>query len=143
MTNAPEIHDTRDVPRHVPPRRSYSEPFWEGTRERRLLLQYDPAVGRYQYYPRPCSIFTGRRGLEWREVSGHGEVYSFTIARRTRPPFQGHEPFIIAVVHLPEDVQIMGDMVNCPLERLRVGLRVKPYWHPLGDGTHLLMFEPE
>jgi hypothetical protein len=22
-------------------------------------------------------------------------------------------------------------------------MRVKPYWHPLDDGTHLLMFQPD
>jgi len=22
-------------------------------------------------------------------------------------------------------------------------MKVKPYWHPLGDGTHLMMFQPE
>jgi uncharacterized OB-fold protein len=136
------IHETLDVIRDVPPMRPFSQPFWEGTREKKLLLQYDPDSDRFQFYPRPASIVTGKRNLVWREVSGEGTVFSFTIARRARPPFKGHEPFFIAVVELPERVQIMGNLVNCPDGRMKIGLRVKPYWQPLADGFHLLMFQP-
>jgi uncharacterized OB-fold protein len=136
------IHETLDVIRDAPPSRSFSRPFWEGTREKKLLLQCDPDSDRFQFYPRPASIVTGRRNLVWREVSGDGEIFSFTIARRARPPFQGHEPFFIAVVELREGVQIMADMVHCPAGRMTIGLKVKPFWHPLPGGLHLLMFQP-
>jgi hypothetical protein len=26
---------------------------------------------------------------------------------------------------------------------MKVGMRVKPYWHPLGNGEHLLMWQPD
>ena len=137
------INDTLDVAREAPKWRSFSKPFWDATRERKLLLQYDPTVGKFQFYPRATSIYTGRRNLEWREASGKGAVHSFTIARRARPPFQGKEPFFIAVVTLDEGVNVMGDMVDCALEDMKIGLRVKPYWAPLPDGTHMLMFTPD
>jgi len=47
------------------------------------------------------------------------------------------------VVKLPENVNVMGNMVNCSIEQMKIGLKVKPYWAPLSNGTHLLMFEPE
>ena len=137
------INDTLDVVREAPKWRSFSKPFWDATREKKLLLQYDPVVGKHQFYPRATSIYTGRRNLAWRESPGKGAVYSFTIARRARPPFQGKEPFFIVVVTLDEGVNVMGDMVDCSMEELKIGLRVKPYWAPLPDGTHLLMFTPD
>lgn len=137
------INDTLDVSRDAPKPRSFSKPFWDATREQKLLLQYDPAVSKFQFYPRATSIYSGRRNLEWRESAGKGAVYSFTIARRARPPFQGKEPFFIAVVTLDEDVNVMGNMVDCGVDEMRIGLRVKPYWAPLPDGTHLLMFTPD
>jgi len=138
------INDTLHITREPPKWRTHSKPFWDATREKKLILQYDKEVGKYQFFPRPTSIFTGkRRNLEWREVSGKGEVYSYTIVHRARPPFQGHEPFFIAVVKLKEDVQVMGNMVNCTLEQMKIGLPVKPYWAPLSNGTNLLMFEPD
>jgi len=139
-----ELNDTLSVERALPPMRSFSAPFWEATREKRLMLQYDRAVDAYQFYPRPASIYTGRRrDLEWREVSGKGEVFSYTIARRARPPFRDHEPFFIAMVTLDEGVNLMSNVIRCPLEEMRVGLRVRPWWLALSDGRHLPLFEPD
>jgi uncharacterized OB-fold protein len=62
---------------------------------------------------------------------------------RASPPFQGHEPFLIGLVTLDEGVNVMANIVHCGLEKIRIGLRVKPFWLPLANGTHLLMFEPD
>jgi len=137
------INDTLDVRREPPRWRSFSKTFWDATREKRLLLQYDPKTDRYQHFPRACGIATGSPALEWREVSGKGEIFSYTIARRARPPFAGHEPFFIVLVTLDQGVNVMANMVNCSLEEMKIGLRVKPYWAPLSNGTHLLMFQPD
>ena len=40
-------------------------------------------------------------------------------------------------------VNFIADIVNCTTEELKVGMKVKPYWHPLEDGTHLLLFQPD
>ncbi len=139
-----QVNDTLSVERNPPPLRSFSKPFWDATREKRLLIQYDSEVGAYQFYPRPTSIYTGRRrALEWREVSGKGAVFSYTIARRARPPFRGHEPFLMVLVTLDEGVNVMGNVVDCTLDEMKIGLRMKPYWAPLSDGRNLLMFEPD
>ena len=141
---AETVNDTLGVKRGPSQPRHYSRPFWEATKQKKLLVQYDRKAGRYQFYPRATSIHTGRtRDLEWREVSGRGEVFSYTVARRARPPFEGHEPFLLVVVTLEEGVNVMADMVHCGLDEIRIGLRVKPFWAPLPDGTNLLMFEPD
>ena len=137
------MNDTLGVARPAPRHFSFSEPYWEATRQRKLLLQYCRTSGRYQFYPKPVSVFTGRRDLEWREVSGRGQIFSWTIARIGRPPFAEHAPYVIATVQLDEGVNIIANIVDCPLERLAIGLRVRPYWTPLPDGTHLLLFTPD
>ena len=136
------LNDTLSVPREPSQPRTFSRAYWDATREKRLLVQFDKRSGKHQFFPRAASIYTGRRDLEWREVSGRGEVFSYTVACRARPPFQGHEPFLIALVTLDEGVNVMANIVNCSREQIRIGLRVKPFWTPLPNGTHLLMFEP-
>lgn len=139
-----ELNDISNVARPLPPVRSISKPFWDATREKKILIQYDSEVGAYQFYPRPTSIYTGRRAhLEWREVSGKGRIFSFTIARRAREPFRGHEPYFMALVTLDEGVNVMGNILRCSVEEMAVDLRVKPAWVPLPDGRNLLMFEPD
>jgi len=121
---------------------SFSEPFWEATKEKKLVLQYCPETDQYQFFPRPMSLYTGKRNVEWREVSGEGELYSHTIARRSRPPYQGHEPFAVGLVTLDAGVNVIGNLINLEEEDIKVGMRLKPYWYPLPEGHHLLMFEP-
>jgi uncharacterized OB-fold protein len=139
-----DLNDLTGVERPLPLERSFSRPFWDATRERRLLLQYDNVAGAYQFYPRPTSIYTGKASnLEWREVSGRGKIFTYTIARRARPPFRDHEPFWLALVTLDEGVNIMANIVGCAQERMAIGLRVRPHWAPLADGRNLLLFAPE
>jgi uncharacterized protein len=137
------LNDTLTIPREPPRPRSFSKAYWDATREKRLILQYDKRSGKYQFFPRATSIYDGRRDLDWREVSGKGEVFSYTIAHRARPPFQGHEPFAIGLVTLDEGVNVMANIVHCDGDRLKIGLRVKSFWVPLANGTHLLMFQPD
>ena len=137
------LNDTLNVERKAPRHYTFTEPFWEGTREKKLLLQYCPRTKQYQFHPRPVSIFTGHRNLEWREVSGKGKIFTFTIACIGRPPFAEHVPYAIATVELDEGVTVIGDLVGCSPEDIKIGMRVCPYWVPLPDGTHLLLFTPD
>jgi len=137
------LNDTLGIIRDPPKPRSFSKAYWDATREKRLILQYDTRNGKYQFFPRATSIYDGHRNLVWREVSGKGEIFSYSIVYRARPPFQGHEPFVIGLVTLDEQVSVMANIVRCEHDRLHIGLRVKPFWAPLSNGTHLLMFEPD
>ena len=140
---AETVNDTLDVVREAPTPRSFSRPFWEGTRQKKLLLQFDRRSGKYQFFPRPNSLFNGHRDLEWREVSGAGEIFTYTIARRGPPPnFRGKEPYLIATVTLDVGVNVIANVVHCGLDEIKIGMKVKPFWAPLPNGMHLLMFEP-
>ena len=97
---ANELNDTLSVKRNIK-HFDFSEPYWEGTKQKKLMIQYCKATGKYQHFPRPVSIFTGRRrDIEWREVSGKGVVYSYTFTRRGPPAFRGTEPYVVASVTL-------------------------------------------
>ena len=137
------LNNTLSVPREAPRPRPVAQPFWDATREKKLLLQFDPSNNRYQFVPRVAGIATGNRKLEWRESSGKGKVFTYTVARRAREPFRGHEPFLIAMVTLDEGVNIMANVVNCTADEIKIGMAMKPHWAPLPDGTHLFMVEPD
>jgi len=122
----------------------FSMPFWEATRQKKLVIQYCKVTGKYQHFPRPVSIFTGRRrDIEWREVSGKATVFSYTIAHRGPPAFHGVEPYAVVNATLDVGVNLIADIVRCTAEDLKIGMKVKPYWHPLETGEHLLMWQPD
>jgi uncharacterized OB-fold protein len=132
-----------DLTREPPPARSFSRPYWEGTRQKKLLVQFDRKSGKYQHYPRASSLFNGHRDLEWREVSGKGEVFTYTVARRGPPAFRGKEPYLIATVTLDIGVNVIANVVHCGIDEIKIGMKVKPHWLPLSNGAHLLAFEPD
>jgi uncharacterized OB-fold protein len=119
----------------------FSRPFWEATRERRLLLQYCTVAQKFQHYPRPVSIYTGRKTIEWRAVAGAGQVYAFTVTHRAPPAFRGREPYIVATIELDEKVRLMSNVVECGPDDVRVGSRVRLAWAPVGGGFNFPVFE--
>jgi len=107
--------------------------FWAATRERRLLVQFCTQTGRWQAYPRPGSVYTGRRRLAWREVSGDGVLASWTVDRMNTPA-AADAPRMHAWIDLVEGARILSWLVDCDPARLRVGLAVRVAWIPLPDG---------
>lgn len=120
-----------------------SRPFWDGIAERKLVLQYCRDAQRFQHYPRPVSVFTGRRNnLEWREVSGLGTIYAVTIMRVPGLGYAGKPPYTVATVTLDEGVRMLAQIVNSAPEAAAVGMRVRVAWMPLGEGVYPA-FEPQ
>lgn len=137
-----DLNSTLDVPRGDIRPRSFSHAFWEATREKKFLLQFDPRSGKHQFFPRAASIFDGGT-LEWREVSGRGMLFSYTFVHRAPPPFRGHEPFVIGVVTLEEGVNVMANIAHVQRDDLVIGMPMRLLWAPLPNGTHQFLFEPD
>jgi len=130
-------------PRPVPTPSSFTKPFWEATKRGKLLLQHCPRCRTWQYYPRPVCMKCMSRELEWREASGKGTIYSFTITRLPPEGFEDQAPYAIAAVELPEGTRVMAHILNCPAEELRIGMKVRAAFEKLSDEVTLLQFEPD
>ena len=122
---------------------NFSRPFWEAARRQKLIIQFCPNSGKYQHYPRPVSIYTGKRNIEWREVAGKGFVYALTTTRRGPPAFRGQEPYIVTTVELDERVRLLTQIINCDADKARVGMRVRLRWRVLSDEFSFPVFEPD
>ena len=122
---------------------NFSAPFWEAARQQKLVIKYCPDSGKYQHYPRPVSIYTGKRNIEWREVAGKGFVYALTITRRGPPAFRGQEPYIVATIELDERVRLLTQIINCDVDKAKVGMRVRLRWRVLNDEFSFPVFEPD
>ncbi|MDB5822430.1 MAG: DNA-binding protein, partial [Herminiimonas sp.] len=110
-----------------------TKPFWDGVKQGKLVIQYCTEAKKFQYYPRPVSIYTGRRTLEWREVSGKGSIYAFTVVRIPGPGLEGRLPLCVATIELDEGVRMIVNILDCAPEDLAIGKRVKLAWDRLTD----------
>ena len=70
--------------RFEPPVGAESGPFWEATREGRLLVQWCTACDRGVFYPRVFCPYCGAPGssLEWREAAGRATVHAAVVEHR-------------------------------------------------------------
>ena len=135
--------DTQVRPRPLPQPWKLTEPFWEAARNGKLIIQYDPVVKKYQFYPRSVSIFTGRSNLEWREVPGKGTLYSFTDIHVAPPGFEDLAPYMIGVIELDEGVRMMTPLQGITMDDAVLGMRMRVCWQKLSDEITYPAFEPD
>jgi uncharacterized OB-fold protein len=93
--------------------------FWAAAREGKLLVRYCKSCGKSHWYPRSlCPFCMG--DTAWKESSGKGTIYTFSITRRAGP-----NPYCIAYVQLEEGVTMMTNIVDCDLDEVRIGQKVQ------------------
>jgi uncharacterized OB-fold protein len=139
--------DAAPVTRLEPPVGAESGPYWEATREGRLLVQWCTDCDRGVFYPRAFCPHCGGRGdaLSWREASGRATIYAAVVEHRPEAAgaaFSGGQPYCVALVDLDEGVRMLTNIVGCPPEDVRIGMPVVLTWEPLSDGRRLALFEP-
>jgi uncharacterized OB-fold protein len=129
--------------RMEPPVGEASAPFWEATKERRLLVQWCLDCDRSVFYPREICPGCLGSDLEWREATGAATLYSFTVNHLSPSPTGTEGPFAIGLVELAEGPRMMTNVVGVPLDELSVGMALQVTWEELSDGRHYPMFEPK
>ena len=113
-----------------------SKPFWQAAYEGRLLIKRCRACGAAHYFPRPICPFCMSAETEWIASSGRGVIYSYSVARRERPPYA------IAYVTLEEGVTLMTNIVDCDLDKVAIGAAVRVVFKPSDGGPPVPMFTP-
>ncbi|MGH7858649.1 MAG: Zn-ribbon domain-containing OB-fold protein [Candidatus Binatia bacterium] len=118
-------------------------PFYEAAREGRLAVQRCPDCGTLRFPPRPiCSRCLGRAS-EWTTVSGRGEIFSFNVMHQVyHPGFAREVPYPVVLVELEEGCRVLSNVVDCPRERLRIGLAVEVVFEKVNEEVTLPKFRP-
>jgi uncharacterized OB-fold protein len=124
----------------VPAPDEITAPWWEATREHRLLVQGCTACGSTQHPPRAVCIGCGATdSLTWRPATGRGSVDTFTIVHRApRPDLD--VPYVIARVRLDEGVVLLTRLVGRDPDDWTIDDRVAVDWLDLPDGRALPVF---
>jgi uncharacterized OB-fold protein/acyl dehydratase len=101
-----------------------TEFFWDGTAIGELRIQRCGSCGALRHPPGPMCPRCGAARPEYDVAAGTGEVYSYVVHHH--PPVPGRKPpFVVALVQLPEAVRIVGELLDIPPQRVRVGLPVR------------------
>ena len=112
-----------------------SQPFWEATRQGRLLLPRCGACGRFHWYPRTfCPLCQGGP-VRWEQASGRARLHACTSLLRDPAGT------VMAFVELEEGPLMLTHLVGGELARWRIGAPLQVAFRPLDSGLHLPVFE--
>ena len=99
--------------------------FFEQARDGRLIGIKCGRCGALAIPPKELCPECGHRGWSTVPLSGTGAIASFTVIRVAPRGHAGDAPYAIAAVRLAEGVSLLGRVVDVPLDRLAVGLKVR------------------
>lgn len=112
------------------------EGFWKAASEGRFVVKRCTDCGKAHWYPRAICPFCFSDRTEWSPASGLGTIYTYSIMRRAP------EPYAIAYVTLEEGPTMMTNIVDCDLDSIRIGQKVKLVFKPTDGGPPMPMFTP-
>jgi uncharacterized protein len=133
------LHDySRNLPQATPE----TQPYWDGLKQGKLMLQRSKSTKTAYFPPRP--FFPGDPGqeVEWFEASGKGTLLSYVISHRPPPGYEA--PFSIAVIQMAEGPKMATNIIDCPQtpEALRIGMAVELVPTKVNDEITLPLWRP-
>jgi uncharacterized OB-fold protein len=129
--------------RREPAESEEARPFWEATRERRFALPWCSECDVAIWYPRATCPHCLGDAIEWRTDDGRGTVYAASVQWQPGPGRDADDgPYVVVLVDLDAGVRMMSNVIGCPPEDVRAGMRLALAWEPLSDGRHLPVFRP-
>ncbi|MYD43450.1 MAG: DNA-binding protein [Gammaproteobacteria bacterium] len=129
-------------PRYAPTPTPETAHFWEGTKQRKLLLQRCMDNGNVYFPPRARDPASGSANIEIFEASGKAKLISYTINHRQHPSFE--TPYAIAIVQLEEGPMMMTNIVECEQtpDALVLDMPLEVTYEDVSDTITVPLFKP-
>jgi uncharacterized OB-fold protein len=113
------------------------ERYFEAAAQGKLLLKKCNDCNQVHHFPRGICPFCFSDRVDWTEAKGTGTIYSYSVTRRAGPI-----PYCIAYVTLDEGVTMLTNIVDCDLDAVKIGQKVKLTFKKTENGTPMPMFAP-
>lgn len=118
----------------APPLNMEVQPYFDAAAQGRLVVKRCTSCGQAHHYPRAICPFCFKDTTEWQPASGRGTIYSYSVMRRVPAPYA------LAYVTLDEGVTVMTNIVDCDLDKIRIGQKVKVVFKPTEGGPPVPTF---
>lgn len=116
--------------------------FWAGIAAGRIDMSWCEACDGQvwpprSHCPRCYAVVTGSK-----QLSGEGEVYSFSVVHRGEGPFADVPPYVVAYVSLDGGPTVMANVVDVDPAEVSVGMRVRLVSKADEPGAVGILFAP-
>ena len=120
-----------------------NRPWWEALKRHELYVQKCRDCAAIRYYPRAqCPECLSPR-TEWVRSSGRGKIYTFTVTNQNQAPgFRESLPYVMAYVQLDEGPKMLTNIIDCPVDQVRIGMPVEVVYEDVTADVTLAKFRP-
>ena len=127
-----------------PARDGLDAPYWDGTREHRLVIQRCNACATWQWGPEWMCHHCQSFDVGWQEIAGRGVIYSWQRPHHpVHPALAEQGPYIVVLVELPGagGIRMVGNLLGDPLQEVVIGTEVEAVFedHDGGDPPFTLV----
>ncbi|GIX46969.1 MAG: DNA-binding protein [Candidatus Tectimicrobiota bacterium] len=127
----------------LPRGEGYHGDFYRFCKQHELRFQRCADCQAWRHPPRECCPHCGAFAWRWEQVSGKGQVYSWTVVQRAlHPAFAEDVPYAVVIVELAEGVRLVSRVLDLPPQELRLGLPVEVVFVDVTPEVTLPMFRP-
>jgi uncharacterized protein len=120
------------------PQHPATAPFWQGTRESRLLVQKCANCGYLRWPPGPACPECLSPEAAWTPVRPSGTLVTYCVYRRAfSPAFAGDVPYAVGYVELDDGPRMYAAMVG-ELAALQCGRPVHAVFDPVTQEVSLV-----
>ena len=137
------MNDGPFVPRFTPAPDGLTAEFYRHLAEGTLRLQRCDDCDTWRHPPRILCGRCGSAAWHWRDASGRGRVFTWTVTHQGLvPPFVDDVPYAVVVVELDEGPRLVTAVRGLAPSELRLGLAVELRIAEVSDAVGLHYFVP-
>lgn len=117
--------------------------YWQAAHDGQLMLAECGACNRLHHPPQTLCPFCWHSEVKPLIASGRGSVNSFSIVYQNGDvAFKSNVPYVLAYVALDEGLLMISNVVNCAIDKVRIGMKVRAVFEQTSDTTGAVLFEP-
>ena len=122
--------------RPMPLLHKMNELFYAGCAQGELRIRLCPKCKARFHFTSLWCPYCYSQELSYEKASGRGTVSHYTVCHTSPyPELDQFTPYILALIELDEGVRMMSNVLDCPPERIHVGMRVEVRFETRGPGS--------
>lgn len=126
----------------IPPTPAHDNQFfWDGLKEKKLLIQRCTGCGTLRHPPRPMCPRCNALGWDTVTASGRGTVHSFVMPKHPPLPFMPDD-YIVALVDLEEGIRLVSNLCDVAPADATIGMPVELFFAEFDAGLVLPQWKP-
>jgi uncharacterized OB-fold protein len=107
------------------------------------MLQHCTACDTWSWPVRERCPHCLAAALGWRQASGRGSLYTFTIMHQVmNPGFASVVPYNVAQVDLVEGVRVTSNVIGIGNDALRIGMPLEVVFEAVAEAVQIPKFRP-